>query len=85
MRGEKLFVQSCAGCHEAGQSQRPPSVVQVGQTKRFVEKGHPGAGVLFRMNDRDRGAILRYAEALQSERMEKVTQIEQPFQKTKDL
>jgi hypothetical protein len=85
MRGERLFVQSCAGCHESGRSQTLVSVVQGSMAKRFVEKGHPGSDVVFRMNERDRGAILRYAEALQLERQENVTQVEQPNQKTKDL
>ncbi len=85
MRGEKLFVQSCAGCHDAGRAQGPFSIAQIDQAKRFAEKGHPGAGLVFRLNDRDRGAILRYAEALQSERQEKLTRIEQPNPKTKDL
>jgi hypothetical protein len=85
MRGEKLFVQSCAGCHESGRSQSPFSIGQVGQAKHFVEKGHPAGGFGFHMNERDRGAILRYAEMLQSERQGHVTQVEQPNQRTKDL
>ena len=85
MRGERLFVQSCAGCHDAGKTQNPFAIVQGGIAKRFFEKGHPGSGLNFRVNDRDRGAILRYAEALQGEHQDKITQVEQPNLKTKDL
>lgn len=85
MRGEKLFVQSCAGCHEAGRTPSLFSADHLNRAKVFAEKGHPGTTSGVKMNERDRVAILRYAEALHAEQQDRVTQVEQPGKNSKDL
>lgn len=58
MRGEKLFVQNCVGCHGAG---TPPEV------KRLSQGGHPIAQASVKPSDKDLRALLSYLEAYKAE------------------
>lgn len=68
MRGEKIFVQNCVGCH-AGDNK--PSVADLSgepQSRRLASDGHPAQvkGVPH-LNERDRRALVNYLEAYRSE------------------
>jgi mono/diheme cytochrome c family protein len=67
MRGEKIFVQNCIGCHAGAQ---PPSIVDVSgetQSRRLASSGHPQVKGIPKLNDRDRKALVNYLDAYRAE------------------
>ena len=72
IRGEKVFVQNCVGCHVGGNKPTTMDLTNIAgesTTRRMASDGHPaqvkGAP---RLNDRDRRALLSYLEAYRSEK-----------------
>lgn len=44
MRGEKLFVQNCVGCHSMGRGPAMARIVEESFSKKFIIQGHPVLG-----------------------------------------
>ena len=67
MRGEKLFVQNCTGCHSGN---RPPNLsAKVEGTAKKPHAGRisPMSGMAEKMSDRDWKSIVQYLQAYQVE------------------
>lgn len=67
MRGEKLFVQNCTGCHSSG---RPPALGSLSGDngmKRLHIRPRPGGGLAERLSERDWKSLLRYLNAYSAE------------------
>lgn len=58
MRGEKLFIQNCVGCHS-----QPDSQVLETQLDRFSGQGHPVGSFGNKLTERDRKSVIRYLQA----------------------
>jgi mono/diheme cytochrome c family protein len=73
IRGEKIFVQNCVGCHAGGAASKIPSISDLsGETKarRLASDGHPSQvkGVPH-LSDRDRRALVNYLDAYRTENL----------------
>ena len=79
MRGEKLFVQNCVGCHADGGK---PGLAELSgelQARRLVSDGHPAQvkGVP-KLGERDRKALVNYLDAFRTENASKTASPEAP-------
>lgn len=68
MRGEKLFVQNCVGCHAGANKPTVTDLSGEAKARRLASDGHPAQvkGVP-RLNDRDRRALVNYLDAYRTE------------------
>lgn len=69
MRGEKIFVQNCVGCHADGNRPALSELSLEPQARKLASDGHPPAvkGVP-KLTDRDRRALVNYLDAYRAER-----------------
>jgi len=76
MRGEKLFLSSCLGCHESGRAPAFTSVQRdrLGQwSSREFAPAHSRVGGVPPVNDRDWNSLRSYWEAVRTEAIEAAT------------
>lgn len=67
MRGEKLFVQNCVGCHDAGQGPAISEFRNQGRVRSLASTGHPSVKGNPKLSERDQRAVLNYLEAYRQE------------------
>lgn len=67
MRGEKLFVQSCVGCHGAGMGPAITEFHNESRMRSLASTGHPEVKGNPKLTDRDHRAIMSYLDAYRSE------------------
>ena len=66
MRGEKLFVQNCVGCHAEGDTK----VYKFGQIGPATAAEHPAMKAALRLSDKDKKSLVSYLNAYKGETAE---------------
>ena len=67
IRGEKIFVQSCTGCHAVKKSSGFLDIAMEEKTKRYFMGHHPTLKGVVMLSEKSRKSITRYLEAYRAE------------------
>jgi hypothetical protein len=67
MRGEKVFVQHCARCHEGGKALQIKELTTEERKRSVASKTHPDVKGVPKLNDREWRALGNYFDAYHSE------------------
>jgi hypothetical protein len=66
MRGEKLFVKNCVGCHDGG-GKSPLELSAEVHARKLASAGHPAGKDLPKLAERDLRAVVSYLDAYRAE------------------
>ncbi|MEO5970427.1 MAG: hypothetical protein ABIQ95_10915 [Bdellovibrionia bacterium] len=69
MRGEKLFVQNCIGCHADGDTK----VYQFGQVGSTAAAEHPAMKAVLKLGEKEKKSLVSYLNAYKAENPEPST------------